>query len=238
MPTPSVDAARKRSLVERVQAGEGAEAGRARRLDGGAEPLDDRAGGRERDTRRRRSCGSGSSEDGAYDRLRPWPSGHVPGTVPGTWPAALGEALAGQLRAALGAVRRGSARRVSPTVTASPPSARGRGCPRARPPWRPARRPAAAARPDGAPPGSASRSSIQSRGGCTSMPVARVRRHERAPAAVLLHAQVPLRRPREHLLELVLVERDPQVVDARQAPVPRLDDDVDRAALELASAAA
>ena len=64
--------------------------------------------------------------------------------------------------------------------------------------------------------------------------VARVRRHERPPAAVLLHAQVPLRRPREHLLELVLVERDPQVVDPRQPPVPRLDDDVDRAPLELA----
>ena len=68
--------------------------------------------------------------------------------------------------------------------------------------------------------------------------VARVRRDERAPAAVLLDAQVPLRRPREHLLELVLVERDPEVVDARQPPVPRLDDDVDRAALELATAAA
>ena len=70
------------------------------------------------------------------------------------------------------------------------------------------------------------------------MPVARVRRDERPPAAVLLHAQVPLRRPREHLLELVLVERDAEVVDPRQPPVPRLDDDVDRAALELASAAA
>ena len=64
-------------------------------------------------------------------------------------------------------------------------------------------------------------------------PVAGVRRDERAPAAVLLHAQVPLRRAREHGLELVLVERDAEVVDARDPPVARLDDDVDRAALEL-----
>jgi hypothetical protein len=35
--------------VERMQAGEGAEALRARRLDGGAKPLDDRAGGCQRD---------------------------------------------------------------------------------------------------------------------------------------------------------------------------------------------
>jgi len=35
--------------VERVQRGEGAEAGRARRLDGGAQPLDDGRGGVERD---------------------------------------------------------------------------------------------------------------------------------------------------------------------------------------------
>ena len=50
---------------------------------------------------------------------------------------------------------------------------------------------------------------------------------------MLLHAQVPLHRPAEHGLELVLVERDAEVVDARDAPVARLHDDVDRAALEL-----
>ena len=64
-------------------------------------------------------------------------------------------------------------------------------------------------------------------------PVARVRGDERAPAAVLLDAQVPLRRPPEHRLEVVLVERDAEVVDARDPPVTRLHDDVDRAALEL-----
>ena len=38
---------------------------------------------------------------------------------------------------------------------------------------------------------------------------------------------------REHRLELVLVEREPEVVDARHRPLARLDDDVHRAALEL-----
>ena len=51
MPTPSVDAARKRFSSSGCRPGEGAEAGRARRLDGGAQALDDRAGGRQRDTR-------------------------------------------------------------------------------------------------------------------------------------------------------------------------------------------
>ena len=64
--------------------------------------------------------------------------------------------------------------------------------------------------------------------------VAGARRDERAPAAVLLDAQLELGRAREHRREVVLVERDPDVVDARQVPLPRLDDDVDRAALELA----
>ena len=66
--------------------------------------------------------------------------------------------------------------------------------------------------------------------------VAGVRGDERAAAAVLLHPQVPLRRAAEHRLELVLVERDAEVVDPRDAPVARLDDDVDRAALELREA--
>ena len=64
-------------------------------------------------------------------------------------------------------------------------------------------------------------------------PVARVRRDERAPAAVLLHAQVALLRARESCDEVVLVEREPEVVDARQLPLSRLHDDVDGAALQL-----
>ena len=40
----------------------------------------------------------------------------------------------------------------------------------------------------------------------------------------------------EHRLELVLVERDAEVVDAGDPPVARLDDDVHRAALELRQA--
>ena len=42
-----------RSLVERVEPGEGPEAGRAGRLDRGAQPLDDGVGDRERDAGRR-----------------------------------------------------------------------------------------------------------------------------------------------------------------------------------------
>ena len=64
-------------------------------------------------------------------------------------------------------------------------------------------------------------------------PVADVRRDERAPAAVRLDAELALDGAVDHLLELVLVEREPEVVDARQLPLPRLHDDVDRAALEL-----
>ena len=37
----------------------------------------------------------------------------------------------------------------------------------------------------------------------------------------------------DHVVELVLVEREPEVVDARQLPLAGLDDDVDGAALEL-----
>ena len=64
-------------------------------------------------------------------------------------------------------------------------------------------------------------------------PVAGVRGDERPAAAVLLHAQVPLGRAGEHGLELVLVERDAEVVDPRDPPVAGLHDDVHRAALEL-----
>src|SRR5438067_7032175 len=65
-------------------------------------------------------------------------------------------------------------------------------------------------------------------------PVAGVRRDERPPAAVLLDAQLRVRRPVERRLELVLVEREPEMVDARQRPLSRLHDDVHRALFELA----
>src|SRR5262249_28109466 len=46
----------------------------------------------------------------------------------------------------------------------------------------------------------------------------------------------PLGRAREHLVELLVVEREPDVVDPWDAPVARLHDDVHRAALELREA--
>jgi hypothetical protein len=65
-------------------------------------------------------------------------------------------------------------------------------------------------------------------------PVARVGGDEGAAAGVLLHTQTPPRGALQHLVELVVVERDPDVVDARQRPLPRLDDHVHRTPLELA----
>ena len=67
-------------------------------------------------------------------------------------------------------------------------------------------------------------------------PVAGVRGDERPPSAVLLHAQAPAARPAEHGVEVVVVERHAEVVDARDVPVAGLDDDVDRSALELREA--
>src|SRR3954447_14718661 len=64
-------------------------------------------------------------------------------------------------------------------------------------------------------------------------PVAGVGRDERPPAAVLLHPQLGLLGPRDRLLEFLVVEREPQVVDARQRPLSRLHHDVDGAELEL-----
>src|ERR1700758_456511 len=64
-------------------------------------------------------------------------------------------------------------------------------------------------------------------------PVAGVRRHEGAPAAVLLHPEVLPFRPLERGLELVVVEHEPEVVDPRRRPLPGLDDDVDSALLQL-----
>ena len=64
-------------------------------------------------------------------------------------------------------------------------------------------------------------------------PVARVRRDECAAPTVLGDAEVIVHRAAEHRFVLVLVQRDAEVVDPRQAPVTGLDDDVDRAPLEL-----
>src|SRR4051794_735516 len=66
--------------------------------------------------------------------------------------------------------------------------------------------------------------------------VTRVRGDERAPPSVLLHAEVLRLRAREDGEELLLVEREAEVVDARELPLARLDDDVDRPALELREA--
>src|SRR3954466_12944803 len=64
-------------------------------------------------------------------------------------------------------------------------------------------------------------------------PVTGVRRDERSPAPVLLDPEVPFHRPSEHVLKAVLVERDAEVVDARDPPVARLHDDVDGAPFQL-----
>src|SRR2546421_9518723 len=64
-------------------------------------------------------------------------------------------------------------------------------------------------------------------------PVARVRGDERATSTVLLHPQVPHFGPCERRDEVVLVQREPEVVDARQLPLAGLDDDVHGPALEL-----
>jgi hypothetical protein len=50
---------------------------------------------------------------------------------------------------------------------------------------------------------------------------------------VVLHPELELLGALERLVELVLVEGDADVVDARKLPLPGLDDDVHAAALEL-----
>ncbi len=67
-------------------------------------------------------------------------------------------------------------------------------------------------------------------------PVAGVRRDERAPAAVLLHAQAAGVGALQRLVEFNFVESEAEVIDARQRPLPRLHDDVDGATLELRQA--
>jgi hypothetical protein len=53
---------------------------------------------------------------------------------------------------------------------------------------------------------------------------------------VLLHAQLAHLRAGERRDEIVLVEREAEMVDAGKLPLARLDDDVDGAALELRQA--
>ena len=67
-------------------------------------------------------------------------------------------------------------------------------------------------------------------------PVPGVRRDERPPARVLLDAEIEALRAVERRLELVVVEHEAEVVDARHRPLARLDDDVDRSLLELGQA--
>src|SRR6185437_2414862 len=64
-------------------------------------------------------------------------------------------------------------------------------------------------------------------------PIARAGGDEGAPAWVLLDAQLVALCAFHYLDELVLVEREADVVDAGQIPLPRLDDDVDGSSLEL-----
>src|SRR5919204_4958184 len=64
-------------------------------------------------------------------------------------------------------------------------------------------------------------------------PVAGVRGHERAASSVFLDAKVPQLRAGERRDEIVLVEGESEVIDARQLPLARLHDDIDGAAFEL-----
>ena len=65
-----------------------------------------------------------------------------------------------------------------------------------------------------------------------------VRRDERAPAAVGLDPQLALHGAVDQVGELLLVEREPEVVDPRKLPLARLDDDVHGSSLELRAGAA
>ena len=140
------------ALVERVQAGEGAEAARAGRLDGRAQPLDDSLRRRERDP------GGG---------VRPVLA-HGPSLRGHASDASASRQLAVQLRPALRAAREEATierrrRRRSRRRRSAVEQLRER-----RPPSPPARRRAAAAPSARARPLSSSSSSSQSRGGCTS----------------------------------------------------------------------
>ena len=105
MPTPSVEAARKRLSSSGCSPAKAPKPGRAGRLDGGAQPLDDRAGGRERDTRGVVAVGLAPQRMEYTTGLRPCAVRPCPRDSPRDLARGLGEALAGQLRAALRAAR-------------------------------------------------------------------------------------------------------------------------------------
>ncbi len=67
-------------------------------------------------------------------------------------------------------------------------------------------------------------------------PIAGARGDERAPAAVFLHTEIQLFGACERCSEIVLVERDADMVDARHVPLTRLHNDVDGTTLELGQA--
>ena len=50
---------------------------------------------------------------------------------------------------------------------------------------------------------------------------------------MLLHAQLAYLRARQRRDEVLFVEREPEVVDARQLPLAGLDDDIHGAPLDL-----
>ena len=162
-------------VVERVQAGERAEARRAGRLDGRAQPLDDRAGGRERDS------------GGGVTVLR---AQSEQSTTLGQRSAALAEPLAVQLGSALGAAGEERHDGVADSDRVRLQLER-RGCRRARRLSPRARRRAAGARRDGTLPARrAARRSTRAAGGSRSGSPRSWRRRcggRRAPARGRFH---------------------------------------------------
>src|SRR5438552_1454379 len=61
-------------------------------------------------------------------------------------------------------------------------------------------------------------------------------RDECSSSAVLLYPQIELVGTRQRRSQIVLVENDAEMVDPRQFPLARLNDDVDRPTLELREA--
>jgi hypothetical protein len=67
-------------------------------------------------------------------------------------------------------------------------------------------------------------------------PEAAVGRHERAAAPMVLYAKLELDRAVDRRYEVVLVEREPEMVEPGEIPLSGLHDDVDAPALELREA--
>ena len=244
-PTLSVDAASRRRSSSGKRPAKWPKPGRAGRLDGGAQPLDDGVGGGERDAgglvRLRSVLGQGH-ESTSRPGWTPSRKSHDFVTVSDTRSRvrAAGAAMA----PAAEACPRRRARRAAPAGPAGRPGTK-----------RTSVSPISTSAPSGSQ-SSTSASAAAFASGIVRLqvqlrepqpvaalqqlvdpvarrvelePVAGVRRDERPPAAVLLHAQLRLLGPGDRALELVLVEREPEVVDARQRPLARLHDDVDRA---------